>query len=88
MIALCGFSPFFRYVPRSVDVPQLVKVSTMPPTSELTVERDIMTGAVVDFTEVTSMLSSFVVLLVIHIPEHPCKITPYFKTGLDYYISI
>lgn len=41
-----------RYVPREFDFSNLLKVSTLPATYELAVERDYRTGEVLAFTEV------------------------------------
>lgn len=51
---LLGYSiyKYFRHVDREINISNLVKVSTLPPAYELTVQRDLKTGALVGFTEV------------------------------------
>lgn len=51
-VLLLNLFMLYRYVPRELDVSNLVKVSTLPPTYDLTVERDHKTGALIGFTEV------------------------------------
>ena len=43
----------YRHVDREINLSSLVKVSTLPPAYELTVQRDHKTGALIGFTEVS-----------------------------------
>ena len=43
----------YRHVDREINLLSLVKVSTLPPAYELTVQRDHKTGALIGFTEVS-----------------------------------
>ena len=43
----------YRHVDREINLSSLVKVSTLPPAYELTVQRDHKTGALMGFTEVS-----------------------------------